>query len=152
LHPKRLCADSERIYAEQWAKENERQPWLNGGYTLLENVLCPEGQKRPARVSTRDAQVAATVIQWLGTNCGRCFVNMAERKIEEARAVREEWGPVLNMNAEPRPEHLEFAAMVSARFAGDPRQKLLEREICAALETVRRQAVKAALEKELGAK
>lgn len=67
---------------------------VDGGNTTLElilNLMSPE-ERYPngfhpdpphpvTPVSQRDADVAATVIQWLGTNCGACFLREAEERI-----------------------------------------------------------------------
>jgi hypothetical protein len=90
LQPNRLTHPPERIYFQHWAKENERRSWLNSGFTLLEHILTPSGQKRPECVSHRDAIVATSVIQWLGTSCGRGFMEHCEREIERERADRGE--------------------------------------------------------------
>jgi len=42
-------------------------------------------------VSQRDATVAATVIQWLGTNCGGAFIQDVENRIKQERALRQEF-------------------------------------------------------------
>jgi hypothetical protein len=97
LQPKRLTSPAERVYFETWRKENERQPWLNSGYTTLEWILCPDDQKRPDGVSRRDALVATSVIQWLGTNGGASFMRQCERRIERERAERQgPLAPILN--------------------------------------------------------
>lgn len=98
LHPNRLKTASERIYYELWCKENERHRAINSGYTLIEHLLHPEcdfernsfgGYKRPPQpVSQHDMTIATTVIQWLGTSCGRGFIEQAEREIEKRRAER----------------------------------------------------------------
>lgn len=92
LHPNRMQNPAERIYVEVWRQQNERHPWLNSGHTLLEWILCPEGQKKPGRVSQHDATVATTVIQFLGTNGGRCLMHTAEQLIDRQRATRSEFG------------------------------------------------------------
>ena len=69
LHKNRLHPDAgnplEQIYARKWKEENERR---TGRPTPLIFYLL-DGD-----VSDRDAEVAATVIQWLGSNLGRQFV------------------------------------------------------------------------------
>jgi hypothetical protein len=75
---------AERIYAEEWAKKNTRSSWINHGCTALELILTPAG-KLPRPVSQRDATIAATVIQWLGTNCGHAFLQETEQRIEDER-------------------------------------------------------------------
>lgn len=91
LQPKRQSNDAERIYAERWRKENRREPAINHGFTALEWILCPDGQRVPERATLRDAVVAASVIQWLGTSCGHGFVLQAEKEIEAARARHSKW-------------------------------------------------------------
>lgn len=88
LQRDRLTNPSERIYWEEWLKEQERHPGLNHGFTMLEFVLCPSGQAYPDRPTQRDAHVAASVIQWIGTNCGRGFVDKCERRIEKEQVKR----------------------------------------------------------------
>jgi hypothetical protein len=87
LHQARLKNDfnvAEKVYAEHWIEENKRNSAINRGFTLLEWILTPTGQECPSgRVSHRDAEVAASVIQWLGTNCGLAFLGECERKIKE---------------------------------------------------------------------
>lgn len=81
--------DRERAFAEAWAKENTPEPWLNGGVGTLDHLLCvePTGRgahggliqemKRIKDLKQEEATAAATVIQWLGTNVGFCFLQQA---------------------------------------------------------------------------
>jgi len=84
LQPGRLCRMPERIYADEWAKRNKRHPGLNSGFTFLEWILCPSGEQYPPPASERDAQVAASFAQWLGTNCGLAFIQTCEQKIKQS--------------------------------------------------------------------
>lgn len=89
-------ANAERVYVARWLRENRRQFSWNRGFSLLEWILCPDGRDVPLPVSRRDARVATSIIQWLGTNCGRNFIAEAERKIaalEEVQSLRrtDEW-------------------------------------------------------------
>lgn len=79
----------ERIYAAKWKKMNRRSPGVNSGFTYLEHILTPDGG-RPGPVSRRDAVVAASVIQWLGTNCGLSLIWDCERKIDALRRTDDE--------------------------------------------------------------
>lgn len=81
--------NAERVYAAAWKRKNRRLSFLNHGYTLLEWVLCPDGQRWPPPVSRRDAAVAASVIQWLGTAAGLGFIRSCERTIDHARRQRD---------------------------------------------------------------
>jgi len=85
LHPDRLDRIPERIYAEQWKDQNKRRAGVNDGFTYLEWILCPSKQRIPAPVSERDAQVAAAVVQWLGTCCGLGFMQSCEIRIGKER-------------------------------------------------------------------
>lgn len=95
LHPNRLQGDSgERVYFEHWLKENTRVPGLNGGWGLLELVVSTEKRegwsltRPPAYISQRDMDVATAVVQWLGTNCGQCFIAECERLIKQGQKLR----------------------------------------------------------------
>jgi hypothetical protein len=87
--------NAEAIYAGQWKA-------LNRQYhdRLLGLLLAPDDGPRdpltrevlPVSVSRRDAAVAASIIQWLGTNVGRGFVQGCERVVQEANRLRLEIG------------------------------------------------------------
>lgn len=118
LHPERLRNPAERIYHEVWAKDNTRSPGWNSGFTTLEWILCPEGQRHPSPVTHRDAQVATSVIQWLGTNCGLALVREAERRINEERAERANIeGYAVNRDpaeGDPKPKLDEWAHIIAS--------------------------------------
>lgn len=88
----------ERVFLERWKKRNRRVPGINRGYTLLEHILCKGDQAFPEQVSQRDAYVAASVIQWLGTNCGKAFLADCEEEIPEAKKASR---VALRMRGEP---------------------------------------------------
>jgi hypothetical protein len=89
MHPDRLRnfdrVNPEAFYARAWIKVNPRRTL---GY--LNHILCPKALRdqgqTATRYSRRDAVVAASVVQWLGTNVGRAFVLECERQIEAAQA------------------------------------------------------------------
>lgn len=90
--------NAERIYMAAWRLENMRRR-SDRGYSMLELLLVPEDAWRngfggwPASVppiSRRDAVVAATVIQWLGTNAGGAFVRRCEERIVKLQAEDDE--------------------------------------------------------------
>lgn len=86
LQQARLNRMPERVYAEAWKKKNIRHCWLNSGFTALELILAPEGKVYNVQpVSDRDAEVAASIIQWLGTNCGFHFILDCEAKIKKLK-------------------------------------------------------------------
>ena len=57
----------EKAYADQWEKDNKEG-------RLLECILAKEPNYIRDEVTDRDREVAATVIQWLGSPCGQSFV------------------------------------------------------------------------------
>lgn len=86
----------ERAFYEEWAKQN-RQPsqGFNYGMTTLQLLLAPivsgapisfplSGTEKipdPQIATERDYLVAATIIQWLGSNIGTCFLNDVRDRI-----------------------------------------------------------------------
>ena len=79
LSPWRVKSNgTERIMAEAWAK-------LQQGDTLS-YLLSPTNQPDWADVSTRDAQVAATVLPWLGSPVGYAWIREMVAKMEAAQA------------------------------------------------------------------
>lgn len=104
LHHGRQVNQPERLFIQHWQTLNRRDPAVNNGYTALELILHPEGQAMPARrVSQRDAEVAASVIQWLGTSCGKAFLSTVERDIDRQHAESRAWffHPGFAFRAEP---------------------------------------------------
>ena len=71
----------ERVFADEWKEMNDGEGRGHGilAYLLAENPNRPRNE-----VSDRDAEVAATVIQWLGSNVGQCFLSRANDVIREA--------------------------------------------------------------------
>lgn len=78
----------ERALAEAWERENTGDRWSGGG--ILESLLASASVRismetragllalaEDRRVTARDALVAATVVQWLGTSCGFAFLQQA---------------------------------------------------------------------------
>jgi hypothetical protein len=67
----------EKIFADQWEKENEENDSLQqlfvSGHQLSESINL--------RVTKRERIVVATVIQWLGSNVGFYFLEMALNKM-----------------------------------------------------------------------
>jgi hypothetical protein len=77
--------DLERAFAFRWIEKHKLFP------NTLDDILCPPGydcdEFQP--MTQRDARVAATVIQWLGTNVGFSFMietlRQAGYKVEDRR-------------------------------------------------------------------
>lgn len=68
LHPYRFKDNpDEKKFAEEWAKQQQ-------GHTLAYLLHLGEQNVRPPAPSVRDHIVAATVIQWLGSQVGQAFL------------------------------------------------------------------------------
>lgn len=59
----------EKVFADIWEEENKRN-------NILESLLVDHG----LQVTQYEASIVATVIQWLGTNCGHSFLQTALQK------------------------------------------------------------------------
>lgn len=70
----------EKIYAEEWAEENSKARGILD-YLLAEDPNYPAGE-----VTERDAMVAATVIQWLGSPVGQGFVDKVMKRKKDENA------------------------------------------------------------------
>jgi hypothetical protein len=68
----------EKRFADAWKKENSRE----GLITPLMDHMLGNGTQ-PVTATQREATVAATVIQWLGSPVGQCFLRdlSYERKV-----------------------------------------------------------------------
>lgn len=109
-------ANPERVFAAEWLRENRRLRYstsVGGYFTLLEAILAPDGCA-PRPISQRDAEVAAAVIQWLGTNCGHAFLNACEDKVSQAHERQAE----RRRRARQREQDLRMAAERAVRHAG----------------------------------
>lgn len=79
FHDNRLTKDNPReiAFSIEWEKHNDRQH----GFQPIQMLIpgCTE----------RDTQVASTVIQWLGSNCGMSFLYNV---IKESPEIRQWFG------------------------------------------------------------
>lgn len=64
----------EKVFAEEWDKSNS-----TGHYSTLDYLLAKEPNHPRSEVTDRDMEVAATVIQWLGSSCGQHFLKEVEQ-------------------------------------------------------------------------
>lgn len=73
-HRRTLTCDEvgqlERSLSERWEKDQHPPYFVNGGIGTLAHIL----KRQPTR---EEMVVAASVVQWLGTNCGRWFLRDA---------------------------------------------------------------------------
>lgn len=95
-HERVKTSIAEAVYAAMWEKTNEGRPGINSGCGTLRLILNRNEKANgltpwvdPDSITQRDAQVAATVIQWLGTNVGRNFLEECKTEIDKALAVSE---------------------------------------------------------------
>ena len=58
----------EKAFADEWWKQNEQ------GKLLAHLLTVGDQGGHPANPSERDQVVAATVMQWLGSHVGECFL------------------------------------------------------------------------------
>lgn len=85
LHPPRDGVIGEHVFAERWQK-------FMGSYAGVDDDGESNYRLRsilsslPAYVTQRHATVAATFITWLGTNCGRAFLEEGRRLEENAKS------------------------------------------------------------------
>lgn len=80
--------DLENAFSSHWIKENKPEAGINQGKGILQNLFYshvpPQALmfrgKKLLKITFRDRLIVATVIQWLGTNCGLCFLREALKK------------------------------------------------------------------------
>jgi len=94
----------EKIFMEEWNKENSDVPWINNGLGIAQLLMIINERKAqlfygpdqdyPIRavpapehsevcvynLTEREYRIIATIIQWLGTNVGFSFLNKCLRK------------------------------------------------------------------------
>ncbi len=80
LHP---ASEMEKQFYQHWKKENTKNPRLGFGQGILQDLFSIQGGNPISLfnlkgwkivITKREKYIVATVIQWLGTNCGRCFL------------------------------------------------------------------------------
>lgn len=98
--------DLEKAFATHWEQENEVKAWLNQGHGLLQNLFFMDRgmfERCVHVVTPGERYVAATAIQWLGTNCGFAFLQEALRDCGYYITKIPEIGP---LPEPPKPEAL----------------------------------------------
>lgn len=99
LNPNRLCDPREAIWLRNWQLEQRNS---NNRPSLLHWILTPCMDDRRKSIlcpiTQRDAEVAASVIQWLGTNVGLCFVDRCLRESRLIKATEPKGGWVGSMD------------------------------------------------------
>lgn len=87
-NPDCLYLNREQVFAQAWEEENRPRRWLNWGMGILQDLMVTDRKAKKGdysvpdslavftslrvafKLSTRDRVIAATAIQWLGTNVG----------------------------------------------------------------------------------
>lgn len=92
LHANRLnhpCSVKEEAFARRWRNENSPPAYINSGRGVLDHLLyhSPDQRSFTGESTEREETIAASVIQWLGTNVGWCFL---EETIEDCGFVLQE--------------------------------------------------------------
>ncbi len=81
--------DIENAFSSHWQKENKNKTNINSGHGILQDLFI-EKKGHPfnimnetfcfVKISNKERLIVATIIQWLGTNCGFCFLQEALSK------------------------------------------------------------------------
>ena len=66
----------ERLFAEEWENSNKY-------YQLLNYIICYNLGDDKQILSDRDIEVAATIIQWLGSDVGQYFINHVMNNVKK---------------------------------------------------------------------
>lgn len=74
----------EKGFADEWEKENSKQRGVNFGYGILQDLFCERDGIRGVTtkfwITYKERYIVATVIQWLGSNCGMSFLHEALKR------------------------------------------------------------------------
>ena len=73
----------EQLFAEEWEEHNTSHEGKVDGSGILDYLLAENPNDPRGEVTDRDRRVAATVIQWLGSQCGKCFLRDVQEKIDK---------------------------------------------------------------------
>lgn len=99
----------EKAFAELWESLNEPRDGINHGRGILQELFMgAHGWDHV--VTDRERYVAATLVQWLGTNCGFGFLQQALQKVGY-RITGYEPHPDYSVNEDPLCRALEQAAL-----------------------------------------
>ena len=67
----------EKVFADEWREMNSRE---GRGYGTLEYIMAEKPNYPNGEVTQRDAIVAASVVQWLGSPVGQSFIETVLHK------------------------------------------------------------------------
>lgn len=125
LHADRLHKDAgnprEVAFARQWVKDNEGR--RKGFHGRVAGTLIPD-------CTERDAAVAATVIQWLGSNVGMAFLQSVIKSSPEVRQwVTLDRPPVDIAPAVEEPWVLQRLALTASMGLTIPKDRLISGQL-----------------------
>lgn len=87
LRPRRVKFNKRELaFAEHWADECEVNSFVGNRQGLVQDLFIYHSEKRPfepakmIELTRRERMIAATVVQWFGTNCGWFFLSEVLRK------------------------------------------------------------------------
>ena len=63
----------ERVFFDKWCEYNDTSKGMT--YSTLEYILADKPNHPAGECTARDEEIAATVIQWLGSPVGQQFLN-----------------------------------------------------------------------------
>lgn len=81
IRPPRESHHGEQVFSEKWAELMQRMPGMYDDYST--NVILQQILHAGDSLTQRMATVAASFVVWLGTNCGRGFIDTARRRAKE---------------------------------------------------------------------
>jgi hypothetical protein len=70
----------EEVYAKAWNLQNTARAGTSEGRGTLDYLLAKDCNYPMGEVTNRDREVAATVIQWLGSPVGQSFVKECQQQ------------------------------------------------------------------------
>lgn len=72
----RLTSDNARelIFSLEWIKENKKRSYINRGHGILQDLFIDDNGVFHHTMTPNDKLIAATVVQWFGSNCGMEFL------------------------------------------------------------------------------
>lgn len=78
----------EQSFAAIWEEENKPRGGVNYGHGLLQDLMLGrikyefkwDKKKFDPWLTDRERKICATLIQWLGTNCGRGFLHRVQQE------------------------------------------------------------------------
>ena len=78
---------AEKIFATNWEELNTDVYGKLGREGILDFILAKEANNPKGEVSNRDREVAASVVQWMGSPVGLMFLKQVQNEIEEGELI-----------------------------------------------------------------